>query len=29
MYGEINSLGPETGPELHKQIVALIEEMLK
>ncbi len=28
-YGEINSLGPETGPEFHKQAKLLIEEMLQ
>ena len=28
-YGEINSLGPETGPEIHKQAKLIIEEMLK
>ncbi len=27
MYGEINSLGPETGPELHRQIKGLIDSM--
>lgn len=27
MYGEVNSLGPETGPELHKQISILIDRM--
>jgi hypothetical protein len=27
-YGEVNSLGPETGPELHRQIMRLIDEML-
>jgi hypothetical protein len=26
-YGEINSLGPETGPEIHKQAKLIIEEM--
>jgi hypothetical protein len=26
-YGEINSLGPETGPELYRQVSALIWEM--
>ncbi|MFN8254460.1 MAG: hypothetical protein U0W24_02145 [Bacteroidales bacterium] len=26
-YGEINSLGPETGPEIHKQANTIIEEM--
>ena len=26
-YGEINSLGPETGPELYRQVTRLIEEM--
>jgi hypothetical protein len=28
-YGEINSLGPETGPEIHKQSKLIIEEMLR
>lgn len=28
-YGEVNSLGPETGPEMHKQVKLIIEEMLK
>jgi len=27
-YGEINSLGPETGPELYKQVSSLVDEML-
>jgi hypothetical protein len=27
-YGEINSLGPETAPELHRQIMRLIDEMV-
>lgn len=26
-YGEINSLGPETGPELHRQVSTLVQEM--
>ena len=28
-YGEVNSLGPETGPEIHEQAKMIIEEMLK
>lgn len=28
-YGEINSLGPETGPEIHKQAKRIIEEQIK
>jgi len=28
-YGEINSLGPETGPEMHKQAKLIIEEIMK
>jgi hypothetical protein len=27
-YGEINSLGPETGPELHNQIKMIIDDLL-
>jgi hypothetical protein len=28
-YGEINSLGPETAPILHKLVLELLEEMSK
>jgi len=28
-YGEINSLGPETGPELHRQVTKIIDEWKK
>jgi hypothetical protein len=28
-YGEINSLGPETGPEMHRQVLKIIEDKLK
>jgi hypothetical protein len=28
-YGEINSLGPETGPEIHRQVLEVIENKLK
>jgi hypothetical protein len=28
-YGEVNSLGPETGPELYRQVSKIIEDKLK
>ncbi|NTV83937.1 MAG: hypothetical protein HGA23_06510 [Bacteroidales bacterium] len=28
-YGEINSLGPETGAEMHRQAKLIIDEMIQ
>jgi len=28
-YGEVNSLGPETGPELHRQVTKMINEITR